>query len=78
MIFVIMYYIEIDILTGNLHVLTELLGCIECMRCRLLLLMFMVSVCQSICLAAQLCVVHSCSFCQITLASCYFRGFICM
>jgi len=28
------------------------------------------SVCQSVCHAAQLCAVHSCSLCQITLASC--------
>jgi len=32
--------------------------------------MFAVSVCQSLCHVAQLCVVHSCSLCQITLASC--------
>jgi len=47
------------------------LGCSECMRCRLLLPLFAVSVCPSVCCQAQLCVVHSCSLCQITLAFCY-------
>jgi len=33
---------------------TVFLGCIECMRCRLLSLMFALSVCQSLCHLAQL------------------------
>jgi len=52
-----------------------LLNCIECIRRRLLLLMIAVSVCQpvrkSVCHAAWLCIMHLCSLCQITLASCW-------
>jgi len=51
------------------------LGCIECMRFRLLLPMFAVSVCH----AAQLCVVtvvHSSRLCQITLVSCFVFVFV--
>jgi len=41
---------------GHLHSLRTqcILGCIECMRCRLLLPMIAVSVCQSVCYVAQL------------------------
>jgi len=33
-----------------------------------------VHVCPSVCRAAQLCVMHSCSVCRITVASCYFHS----
>jgi len=50
------------------------LGCIKCMRCRLLLLMYAVSVCQSVTWVLNstlLAGVIWCSLCQITLASCF-------
>jgi len=51
-----------------------LLGCIKCMRCRLFLLMFAVSVCESVCHAAPaVCAgVIQYSLYQTTLASCYY------
>jgi len=55
----------------------SLLGCFECVTCRLLLPMFAVSVCQSVhqsvCLSCGTCSVLGviwCSLCQIILASC--------
>jgi len=39
---------------SNLNIPNVFLGCIECMRCRLLLPMCTMSVCQSVCHAAQL------------------------
>jgi len=49
--------------------------------CGLLLPLFAVSVSQSVRPAAHLCAVHSCSLCQITLASCYYLAkvyFVCV
>jgi len=59
------------------RVSTSFLGCIECMRYRLLLPMCAVSACLSVSQSvtqlnsASLCWVIRCSLCQITLASCF-------
>jgi len=53
------------------------LGCIKCMRCRILLPMCAVYVCPSVHLSVRQSVCHAgviwCSLCQITLASCCYH-----